>query len=166
MKRLAVLAVAAVAASIVVAVLASSGTADHPGSRTFVVIEDEARGSFNVVDNRPRSRNRRNPSPSAGDFLTFSTPLVNQDNARIGRLDAVCTVTRGGRTFERARLHCTGTFRLRDGTLALSTSFRGSETPPVIAVVGGTGAYEGARGSVTGRELPRDRIEDTVHISQ
>jgi hypothetical protein len=161
MKRLAVLAVAAMTASIVVAALASSGAADHPGSRTFVVIEDESRGSFNVVDNRPRSRN-----PSAGDLLIFSTPLVNQANARVGRLDALCTVTRGARRFERARLHCTGTYTLSDGTLALSTSFRGDQAPPVTAVVGGTGAYEGARGSVTGRNLPRDRIENTVHISQ
>lgn len=33
-----------------------------------------------------------------------------------------------------------------------------------IAVVGGTGAYEGARGSITDRDLPRDRTEDTVHL--
>lgn len=32
-----------------------------------------------------------------------------------------------------------------------------------IAVVGGTGAYEGARGSITDRDLPSDRTEDTVH---
>jgi hypothetical protein len=159
MMRLAVLAAAATAAIVVVAVLATGGGAQQPGERTFVVIEDEARGSFNVVDNPPRSR-----APSAGDLLTFSTPLVNQANARVGRLDALCTVTRGARTFERARLHCTGTFALSDGTIALSTSFRADQTPPVLAVVGGTGAYEGARGSVTGKNLPRDRIEDTVHL--
>jgi Dirigent-like protein len=166
MKRLVVLAVAAAAASIVVAVLASSGSASHPGSRTFVLIEDERKGSFNVVDNRPRSRNGRNPSVSAGDLLMFSTPLLNQANARVGTLEALCTATRSGRTFERASFHCNGTFRLRDGSLALSATFRGSDDTPLIAVVGGTGAYEGARGSVTSRNLPRERIEDTVHISQ
>jgi hypothetical protein len=37
------------------------------------------------------------------------------------------------------------------------------ENPP-IAVVGGTGAYEGACGSITSRNLPRGRTEDTIHL--
>ena len=45
--------------------------------------------------------------------------------------------------------------------LAASAVLRGGAT---IAVVGGTGAYEGARGSITDRELPRGRTEATVHL--
>jgi hypothetical protein len=33
-----------------------------------------------------------------------------------------------------------------------------------IAVVGGTGAYEGARGSITDRDLPHGRTGDTIHL--
>jgi Dirigent-like protein len=164
MKRLALLVAAALAASAVPVVLPGSGSASHPGSRTFVLIEVE--GTFSFVDHPPRARNRRNPSVSAGDTLVFNNTLLDQANARVGALDAFCMATRSGRTFGRARFQCSGTFTLRDGTLALSAAFRGSQENPVIAVVGGTGAYEGARGSVTSRNLPRDRTEDTVHISQ
>ena len=54
------------------------------------------------------------------------------------------------------------TYALRNGTLAASAVvIRGDAN---IAVVGGTGAYEGARGSITDRDLPRERTEDTVHL--
>ena len=163
MKRLAGLAAAAVTAPIVVAVLATSGSANHPGSRTFTLIE--AGGNFEFRDNPPRTQNRRNPSVSAGDLLLITSRLLNQENSRVGRLDAVCTATGPGRTFNRAHFHCSGTYTLSDGSLALSAAFKGSEENAPIAVVGGTGAYEGAHGSVTSRNLPRDRTESTVHIS-
>ena len=52
----------------------------------------------------------------------------------------------------------------------LSSDIRMPPPPPVIngnpkiAVVGGNGAYEGARGSITERELPKERTENTVHL--
>ena len=71
-------------------------------------------------------------------------------------------MTRGGK-FARARSQCNGTYALSDGTLAASAVVRGGQLP-TIAVVGGTGAYEGARGSITDRDLPRGRVEATVHL--
>ena len=121
--------------------------------------------NFEFRDNPPRTQNRRNPSVSAGDLLLITSRLLNQENSRVGRLDAVCTATGPGRTFNRAHFHCSGTYTLSDGSLALSAAFKGSEENAPIAVVGGTGAYEGAHGSVTSRNLPRDRTESTVHIS-
>ena len=55
-----------------------------------------------------------------------------------------------------------GHLRVRDGTLAASAAV--IDGNPKIAVVGGTGAYEGARSSITGRDLPKERTENTVHL--
>jgi hypothetical protein len=43
---------------------------------------------------------------------------------------------------------CAATLRLRDGDIMGAFVFRGEE-PRTVAVTGGTGAYEGARGSIT-----------------
>lgn len=103
----------------------------------------------------------RNPRFSAGDAFVFTTPLFNEANQRIGTVHVYCTVTRGGR-FARSSSQCNGTFGLRNGTLAASALLKGEDAK--IAIVGGTGAYEGARGSITDRDLPRGRTEDTVHL--
>lgn len=160
MQRLAILAIAAVAATLVAAVLTTSGGAQVPGERTITVIEGSG-GTFGFVDNPPKARNRRNPRTSPGDAFAFSTPLFNESNRRIGAVHAQCIVTRGG-TQRRTASQCTGTFVLPDGTLAASALVAGDDD--VIAVVGGTGAYEGARGSITDRDLPRNRTEDTIHL--
>jgi hypothetical protein len=159
MKRVATLATAAVAVTVIAGILTTGGAAQAPGERTFKIIEGRA-ATFKVIDNAPKARNPRNPRFSPGDGFVFTSPLFNEANKRIGTNHVSCTVTRGG-TFGRARGQCHGTYALRDGTLAVSAVLR--ETPP-IAVVGGTGAYEGARGSVTFRNLPRGRTEDTIHL--
>jgi hypothetical protein len=159
MKRVATLATAAVAVTVIAGILTTGGAAQAPGERTFKIIEGRA-ATFKVIDNAPKARNPRNPRFSPGDGFVFTSPLFNEADKRIGTNHVSCTVTRGG-TFGRARGQCHGTYALRDGTLAVSAVLR--ETPP-IAVVGGTGAYEGARGSVTFRNLPRGRTEDTIHL--
>jgi hypothetical protein len=160
MRRFAILSTAAVAATVVAAVLTTSGGAQVPGERTFKVIEGSG-GTFGFVDNPPKARNRRNLRLSPGDAFAFSTPLFNEANRRIGAVHAQCVVTRG-ETERRSASQCNGTFVLRDGTLAASAVLEGDDS--VIAVVGGTGAYEGARGSITDRDLPRNRTEDTIHL--
>jgi hypothetical protein len=159
MRRLAALATAAVAAVVLAGILSTSGGAQQPGERTFKVIEDV--GTFKFVDEAPKARNPRNPRFSIGDAFVFTSPLRDEANNPNGTLHVHCAVTRGG-NFSRATSHCNGTFALRDGTLAASAVVRGEEAS--IAVVGGTGAYEGARGSITDRNLPRDRTEDTIHL--
>jgi hypothetical protein len=160
MQRLAILGTTAAVATVIAAVSTTSGGAQAPGERTFKVIEG-AGGTFGFVDNPPKAGNRRNPRTSPGDAFAFTTPLFNEDNRRIGAVHAQCVVTRGG-TQRRTVSHCTGTFLLPDGTLAASAVAKG-DSPP-IAIVGGTGAYEGARGSITERDLPRGRTEDTIHL--
>jgi hypothetical protein len=160
MKRLAVVITAACAAIVVLAILATGGAAQAPGERTFKIIEGSG-GTFKFIDNAPKARNPRNPRLSVGDAYVFSSPLFNEANNRIGALHVYCVATRGGR-FARATSQCSGTYALRDGALAANAVVRGGEA--TIAVVGGTGAYEGARGSITDRDLPRGRTEATVHL--
>jgi hypothetical protein len=160
MRRVATLATVAVAATVFAGILTSGGAAQVPGERTFKIIEGSG-GTFRFIDQAPKARNPRNPRLSVGDAYVFSSPLFNEANNRIGTLNVACAVTRGGR-FARARSQCNGTYALRDGTLAVSAVVRGGKA--TIAVVGGTGAYEGARGSITDRELPRGRTEATVHL--
>jgi allene oxide cyclase-like protein len=161
MKRPAVILSAALAATVIAGILTTGGAAQVPGERTFKIIEGSD-STFKFIDNAPKARNPRNPRLSVGDAYLFTTPLFNEGNQRIGTLQVYCVVTRGGR-FPRSRSQCNGTYALRDGTLAASAVVRGGENP-TIAVVGGTGAYEGARGSITDRDLPRGRTEATVHL--
>ncbi len=153
------------AAAIVSAVvLTSSGGAQQPGGRTIKLIEQDESSAFG--DTGARSRSRRNPRFSGGDLHVFTSRVFNELNVRVGRLYAHCIAVRGGRDFTRALFRCDGTFALRDGTIVVSAAFRGNQEDEDVplAVTGGTGAYEGARGSVTVRALPRDRMENTVHL--
>jgi hypothetical protein len=160
MKRPAVILSAALAATVIAGILTTSGAAQVPGERTFKIIEGSG-GTFKFIDNAPKARNPRNPRLSVGDAYVFSSPLFNEANNRIGKLHVYCVVSRGGK-FARATSQCNGTYALRDGTLAANAVVRGGKA--TIAVVGGTGAYEGARGSITDRNLPRGRTEGTVHL--
>jgi hypothetical protein len=160
MRRLVILVTAAVAATVVAGILSTSGGAQQPGERTFKIIEEEG-GAFKFVDIAPKARNPRNPTFSIGDAFVFRSPLRTEANVPNGTLHVHCAVTKGG-NFSRATSQCDGTFDLRDGTLAVTAVVKGEEAS--IAVVGGTRAYEGARGSITDRDLPRDRTEDTVHL--
>jgi hypothetical protein len=155
---------ALLAALALTAVMASTGGAQSPGERTFKLIEVDESMAFGDV--APRARNPRNPRFSGGDMHVFTSRLFDESNRRVGRLYAQCITVRGGRTFVQAQFQCNATAVLRDGTIALSTAFRGNQRDEDVltAVTGGTGAYEGARGSVSQRNLPRDRMENTVHL--
>jgi allene oxide cyclase-like protein len=162
MKKIPALTAAAAAAAAGAALVASGGSAQQPGERTFTLFERE--GTFGFVDNRPLQRGRQDQRISVGDQFAFSSHLLDETKKRVGRLDATCIATAKGRTFAGGQFACYGTFRLPDGHLALSTAFRGSQGGNAeIAVAGGTGAYEGARGSVKSKEEGR-LTRDTVHL--
>ncbi len=153
------------AAAIVSAVaLAPHGGAQQPSGRTLKLIEQDESSAF--ADTGAKSRNRRNPRFSGGDLHVFTSRVFNEANVRVGRLYAHCVAARGGRTFVRALFQCSGTFVLRDGTIVVNAAFRGNQDDEDVrlAVTGGTGAYQGANGSVTVRSLPRGRMENTIHL--
>jgi hypothetical protein len=162
MKRLAVVATAAVAASIVVGVLAASGSA-QPGSRTLTFTESNKGATFKFIDVPPRSGQKRGAPTriSPGDEFVFGNTLLDSARRRAGRLEGYCKALRAGR-FERIRFGCWGHARLTDGTLSFTADVTFARGPIRGEVTGGAGAYEGANGSFTSRgERP---TVDTFHI--
>jgi hypothetical protein len=149
------------------AVLATGGgarTADT--TLTFV----EAGGSFRFLDNRPLSRTPPNAEPrlSQGDVVALTVPLYDSSDtgfsSPIGRLNAVCTATKAGR-FSNALFVCPGTFTFAQGTL-VGIAFGKLDGTVEGAITGGTGTYEGARGSFisTSREGDDAPSDDVVHL--
>ena len=153
--------VAALAAVTTLCVAGVAGAAKQAPGVTFHLVEKDA--AFHFVDNKPLGG--PNEPPSIGDMFAFTSSLWTRGNKRAGLLYASCIVTSGGK---HAVSQCTGTFTLAGGQLALQTAIKDDRTgkPDHIAIVGGTGAYEGARGSVTSvsRSESSPFSDDTVHL--
>src|SRR5262249_6781751 len=147
------------AAVIALCVAGVAGAAKQaPGGVTFHLVEKDT--GYNFVDNKPTSSAH---VASIGDMFAFTSSLWTPGHKRAGSLQASCVVTSGGKhpVFE-----CTGTFNLAGGQLELQTSMRDGVNPTSIAIVGGTGAYEGALGSIkaVSRGENSPYTDDTVHL--
>jgi len=158
-KRIGVAVV--LAAITAAAVFVTTGGAQREGERTLTLIEG-SEGADSFVDNPPKSTGQVFRT-SPGDLYVVRTPLDDEAGARQGTLHASCTVTRGG-AIDKTVLQCTGTFRLADGTLEFSTLFVGQSDRREAALTGGTGAYEGARGSDVSAFGPNGNRIHTVHL--
>jgi hypothetical protein len=108
--------------------------------------------SFQLVDLPPKRSGDGPPSPGDESITTYRV-LDASGAKRLGRAHFVCTSLdqRG------AHEQCTGTIALPDGQLALQGDANN------VAVVGGSGAYAGARGTATGTDHP-DSVDVTVHF--
>jgi hypothetical protein len=60
-----------------VAVFASTGSAQQPVSQTLTFVERDNQGTFHFVDVRPKSTRRGAPSVSPGDSFYGNSPLYN-----------------------------------------------------------------------------------------
>lgn len=161
MPRLLTVVAAAVAAAFLAVVLASSGSAQAPGERTLTFTERNNLATFKLVDNPPR--NREGDRLSVGDMFVFASPLFDAANeSRVGRLASTCTVVKRG-SFDTAGFQCATSFRLRDGTIEAQGLSGFGQTSVRFAVVGGTEAYEGARGTFTGTTSGRTST-DVIHL--
>jgi hypothetical protein len=148
-----VILAAAAGAAAAAAVLAAGGSAQAPGTRTLTFRETDRGSTFGIVDNPPRSRRTRQGSPtrvSAGDTVAISQRLVQGSGPATGTIHVSCTATTGrAQRFDRAVFVCHATTTLPDGTIALEAALRFGDQGVTAAVTGGTGAYEGARGTFT-----------------
>lgn len=163
MKRAVAALCAVTAGTAGIAVIASSGSA-QAGARTFTLTAREKGGAFAVVDNPPRSRvkgERARISP--GDLFVFNQPLFDSARKAVGRLHVSCTATRGGADIERATFACAGGYGLAGGSIEVATVTKLAGTTK-IAVTGGTGKYEGARGSATSVESGKGTSAETVKL--
>jgi hypothetical protein len=149
MKRTAV-GLAAVAALGVAVAIPSVGQSQT--SRTITL--NAHTKSVKVVDLPPRGKS------SSGDLIVSISTLRNVDGARVGKGYIACTLTGRARTFESANYECTGTNKLKDGSLTFAGNLRLAARELTVAVTGGTGAYDGA----TGTALVTDVDDSTTKI--
>jgi hypothetical protein len=112
-------------------------SASATAGTTIKLLEDENGSTFVRIG--------RHTGTAAGDEGLLSRTLRTMQKKPVGELNISCVVTRGG-------LHsisiCTGVYELPGGTLVGTTIGRGQSTYH-IATTGGTGRYEGARGSLS-----------------
>jgi len=164
MPRLPTVVAAAVAATILAVVLGSSGSAQQPGERTLTFTERNNLATFKLVDNPPRNREGAAETRlSLGDMLVLASPLFDDANeSRVGRLATTCTVVKRG-SFDTAGFQCATSIRLRDGTIEGQGLSGFGRTAVRFAVVGGTQAYEGARGTFAASTSGRTST-DVIHL--
>jgi hypothetical protein len=148
--------------------LASSGSAQTPGARTLRIFEDAAHGFEPLIDNAPKSPSA-NPGSrrfrlSAGDELVVRTPILDRRGGmRLGTAYAHATIVAGHR-FQDAVFLVHGVFKLADGQIAFTGVIR-DQRLNTEAVIGGTGAYEGARGSVRSTDVDGGTgAQDEIHL--
>jgi len=89
------------------------------------------------------------PGDSAGDLLTFANPIYDAANkTQVGTDQGYCVRVVAGKSWE-----CFWTLTLKDGQITLEGPFMDSGDS-LMAVTGGTGKYNGAKGSM--KLHPRD----------
>ncbi len=130
-----------------------SGSAQAPGTTTLKFYTSDAQSTFRIVDNAPKSP-VKNPESrkyrfSIGDQFVFVSPLFDKKGGtRQGRLYATATIV-GGKTFRDISAETTGTYVLNDKSQIAAQGFFSFSDDLRLAVVGGTGRYEGARGHLS-----------------
>ena len=137
MRKAMTLIVSTAAAAGVLAA-AAVGTAvaapSHHGGADFTVVERAITDT--TADTGPAG-------DSLGDVLAFANPLYNAANkTKIGSDNGSCIRTVVGGAYE-----CTWTTTLAVGSLVVTGPFYDTKDS-VLAITGGTGKYEGARGQM------------------
>jgi hypothetical protein len=131
--------------------ITATGGAQEGGGETIELISKG--GSFRFIDERPAARSEEDAS--AGDQFILSVPLSTAGGKRVGVLDAQCTFTKPGKNI---RGLCEGAYSLPKGQIFIAARLSNNDARG--AVVGGTGAYVGARGTVSSIDRPGEKNGD------
>jgi len=131
------LAIAAVpVATIAILAAAPAAGAQPPGPETITVVEHAVTDT--VVDVGPKG-------DSIGDSLAFGNPIYNFANRhRVGHDQGNCIRTDVGHAYE-----CNWTTFLPGGSLTVEGPFYDDLRDAQLAIIGGTGNYDQARGHLT-----------------
>jgi hypothetical protein len=111
-----------------------------PPTGTLQLVQRERDSRFHFIDVPPLRGARH---PTSGDGFVITGAVRDQAGMRVGRLQAVFVLT----NVSREQAQVTATFILSDGRVVAS----GAETRANVddfAIVGGTGRYTGARGTL------------------
>jgi allene oxide cyclase len=137
MKRLLIVAVPLAATALAVSISASAsgpGTARARVTSTVSVVEH---ATTDVTTDTGKK------GDTAGDVLTFANDVYNaSDAAKVGTDEGACVRTVKGKTYE-----CSWTTVLPGGSLAVQGPFYDARNS-TLAIVGGTGKYRAARGTM------------------
>jgi len=149
--------IAALAAAVLTGgVIAATATARHGEDggkghgRTIAVVERPV--SDVTIDLAPTG-------DSAGDLLPFSNPVYDPTNTtQVGDDQGNCVRTKVGVSYE-----CNWTTNLKGGSLTVEGAFLDAG-PSTLAIIGGTGRYAGARGSMDLAATPEGNYLFTFHV--
>jgi hypothetical protein len=131
--------------------------------RTLKFIEVSKGSTFFVNDVAPMSPNPHNPAGTPGDQFVISNPLASNAGRHLGTLRAICTVTNTVKQLFNAAVICTGAFSFKEGQISVVVTANSiSRSTTTGAVVGGTGAYVGARG--TFKSVSAKNNKDTITL--
>jgi hypothetical protein len=137
---------AAVTAAGCAAVLGGHGEEAKRGNEAHLLATSQKSASF-----FPKHRHA-----IPGDQLGFGDKVAGDDT---GTTRAVCTILDGG-----TGLPCTVWVKLSKGTLALQGMLPEKARNAPIAVTGGTGAYNGARGTAYATDLSSSKTRIVVDL--
>ena len=126
--------------------LAVTSGAQQPGppAGTMQLVQPNEDVRFHFVDEAPRQTRRRAFSP--GDTLVTRGPLRDTAGARVGRAQMLFVVTRA--EGQAADTQFSATLILRDGHIVVEGADTAKEDVDTFAIIGGTGRYAGARGTL------------------
>ena len=153
----------------VFALWAQAGSAQAPTGTTLSFYEPAEGGTFKIVDTAPRSP-VNNPESrryrfSVGDGLLFTEPFFDRKGGtKLGTLYGDVEVVKG-KTFASLVVmgevvyvfDGSGDQLNAHGVFSLSKDAR-------AAIIGGTGAYNGARGTVVSHNNADDSTQDTITL--
>jgi hypothetical protein len=157
-KAISVAAVLALSAAVTIPALTSAQTV---GAREIAVNEKVRAAKF--VHVKPSTRGER---LAQGDRVLTRQALFAEDGSAVGALFTDCAnVGRAAEVFK-ATLQCVSTYRFKDGEVVSAGVVVLSAGGTIrFPIVGGSGAYRGARGEVTSGKPPEGyQGADVLHL--
>jgi hypothetical protein len=136
----------------------SAGGTSATRSATLHFVENQLGSNF--IDNPPKQG--PHAAPLMGDMSADTSRLQTSSGATVGHLETTCVATRGG---PKGDAICTSIYSLKGGMVTGVARVRFSSPTVVVAITGGTGAYEGVSGSGDAkRRSGAPLADDTLHL--
>jgi hypothetical protein len=156
---------AALAAALLLGAAANAGS--QKSAPTLSFLDATSQGTQHFLDNAPKSpsgnpRSKRFRLSTGDELYTVSPILDGKTGNRIGTSYSQFTVL-SGNSFGNAWFKGHGVFQLHDGQIVVDGITKAASTTNTVAVVGGTRAYKGARGSMTFTETTNGS-QDIIHL--
>jgi hypothetical protein len=147
----------------VFALWAQAGSAQAPTATTLSLYEPANGGTFKILDNAPRSP-VSNPGSRKYRFSVGDQVIYQKGGTRVATLYVEGTVVKG-KTFNNASVLSRVVLVFTNGDQITAQGVFGFSGADVrIAIVGGTGAYAGARGFVVSHSNADDSSQDTLTL--